>query len=203
MDKLINVLIGTIVQIILIGFIPFIWWVVTKRKKEKFSKWLGLYAIDKKNKKKVLKKTFGTFLLMLLLSIYLLFLTKDLEVASSQFHGLGVKGLLSAIIYSFVQTGFTEELFFRGFLLKRIQSKFGFKTGNIVQSILFSLLHCAMFFTLTNFITVILIGLFTYLVAYLMGHINEKDSKGSILPSWLIHGFANIFSSLLQLFSII
>ena len=60
-----------------------------------------------------------------------------------------------------------------------------------------------MFFTLTNFVTVILIGLFTYLVAYLMGSINEKDAKGSIVPSWLIHGLANIFASSLQLFSII
>ena len=76
MQNLINVIIGTIVQIILVGFIPFIWWSLTKRKKEKFSKWLGLYAIDKKNKKKILKKVFGTFILMLLLSIYLLFLTK-------------------------------------------------------------------------------------------------------------------------------
>lgn len=203
MQNLINVIIGTIVQIIIVGFIPFIWWFLTKRKKEKFSKWLGLYDIEKKNKKKILKKVFGTFVLMFLLSIYLLFLTKDVEVASSQFQGLGVKGLLSAIIYAFGQTGFTEELFFRGFLLKRVQSKFGFKIGNIVQSILFSLLHCAMFFTLTNFVTVILIGLFTYLVAYLMGSINEKDAKGSIVPSWLIHGLANIFASSLQLFSII
>ena len=203
MNLFINILLSSVIQIVLIGVIPFIWWLLTKRKQENFFWWIGLKKIKKEQLKSIICRTLIVIIAFLLLSIYMIFITKDISTATSQFDGLGVKGLISALIYSFVQTSFTEEIFFRGFLLKRIKNKFGFITANIVQSILFALLHCAMFFTLTSIINVILITLFTGLIALAMGYINEKEAAGSIYPSWCIHGIANLFSSIVALFNII
>jgi len=52
------------------------------------------------------------------------------------FYGNGIKALVPAFIYSFIQTGLSEEIFFRGFLEKRLIRKFGFQIGNAMQSIL-------------------------------------------------------------------
>ena len=203
MNLFITILLSSIIQIVLIGVIPFIWWLLTKRKQEKFFCWIGLKKIKKEQLKTIICRTLIVTIAFLLLSIYMIFITKDISTATSQFDGLGVKGLIPAIIYSFIQTSFTEEIFFRGFLLKRIKNKFGFTTANIVQSLLFALLHCAMFLTLTSLFNVILITLFTGLIALAMGYINEKESEGSIYPSWCIHGIANWFSSIVALFNII
>ncbi len=203
MNLFINILLSSIIQIVFIGIIPFIWWLVTKRKQESFFNWIGLKKIKSEQLKQIIRKTLIVIIAFLLLSIYMIFITKDISTATSQFNGLGLKGLMSAIIYSFVQTSFTEEIFFRGFILKRIKNKFGFTTANIIQSILFALLHCAMFFALTNIFNVILITLFTGLIALEMGYINEKESEGSLYPSWCIHGVANFFSSIVEIFNII
>lgn len=36
-----------------------------------------------------------------------------------------------------------------------------------------------------------------------MGYVNEKKANGSIVPSWIIHGIANLFSAIITMFSII
>ena len=200
MDLFLTVLVSSAVQIIVIGIIPFIWWFAAARKEETFFSWIGLKKF--KEIKKVGIKTIIASVLFLLLSLYLLFVTKDMETATSQFSGLGVPGLAGAIVYSFIQTSFTEELFFRGFLLKRIGHKFGFYAGNIIQSILFALLHCVMFIALAKVSHVVLITLFTGIIAFVMGWINEKEAEGSILPSWCIHGVSNLVSSIFSLFSV-
>ena len=88
-------------------------------------------------------------------------------------------------------------------MLKRLSNKFGFKVGNLIQSILFGIIHGIMFFQLVGGVKAVLIILFTGAVGYAMGVINEKKSNGSILPSWSIHAMSNIFSSLISMFSLI
>ena len=201
MELLITILISSVVQVIVIGIIPFIWWLITARKSESFFVWIGLKKVE--GVKKVVLKTILVLLLFSLLSLYLLIVIKDVETAASQFSGLGASGIAAAMIYSLIQTSFTEELFFRGFLLKRISHKFGFYAGNIVQSVLFALLHGVMFISLTNVLNVLLITLFTGLVAFAMGYINEKEANGSIFPSWFIHGASNLAASMFALFNIL
>lgn len=200
MDLLLTILVSAAVQIIVMGIIPFIWWFAAARKEETFFAWIGLKKF--KGIGQVGIKTVIASILFILLSLYLLLVTKDIETATSQFSGLGVPGIAGAVVYSLIQTSFTEELFFRGFLLKRISRKFGFYAGNITQSILFALLHCAMFISLTSVFQVVLITLFTGIIAFVMGFINEKEAEGSILPSWFIHGVSNLASSILSLFSV-
>lgn len=200
---LINRIVSSIIEIILISLIPFIWWSVTARKEQNFFKWLGLKKIEKENMKKSLTGIFLISILFMILSVLTLYMIKDVETATSKFQGLGISGLLPALVYAIFNTSLPEEIFFRGFLQKRLSNKFDFLIANIVQSTLFGLMHGIMFFSLTGALKAVMLILLTGTVAFAMGYINEKKANGSIIPSWTIHALANIFSSVIEMFSII
>lgn len=87
-------------------------------------------------------------------------------------------------------------------MLKRLIKAIGFKKANIIQSVIFDLLHGFMFHSFVGSITMILIISFTGIIAWFMGRINEIYSDGSIVPSWIIHTLSNIFSGICSAFSI-
>ncbi|MCL1699392.1 CPBP family intramembrane glutamic endopeptidase [Lysinibacillus sp. Bpr_S20] len=195
-------IISAMIQVMLFSVIPFIWWFFSARKEQTFLRWLGL-------KKPVIENKRNYFVLLLfiivlfhvpLYSITYFYLDSSI-LASNRFTGIGISGLIPAFFYAIVQTGLSEELFFRGFLLKRFMHKFGFQIGNIVQSLLFGILHGLMMFSFIPFGVVVLVVLATAFVGYLMGWVNERKSNGSILTSWGIHGFANLFASLTAMFN--
>ena len=104
------------------------------------------------------------------------------------------------MIYAIFKTGLSEELFFRGFLGKRFISKFGFNKGNFIQAFLFGLIHGVLFFNYVGIIYGLLITFITGWIGWIMGYINEKESAGSIFPSWGIHSVMNIVSTISVLF---
>ena len=87
--------------------------------------------------------------------------------------------------------------------MKRLTNKFGFNIANFTQALLFGLLHGLMFYALVGVVKTILIITLTGAIACLMGCINEKNSNGSIIPSWIIHTVSNLFSGICAAFSII
>lgn len=87
--------------------------------------------------------------------------------------------------------------------MKRLANKFGFNIANFIQALLFGLLHGAMFFALVGVLKTILIIIFTGVIAWFMGYINEKNANGSIISSWIIHTISNLFSGICAAFSII
>ena len=200
---IVNKIISSIVEIVLISLIPFIWWIATAKQKENFFKWIGIKGIEKKNKKATLISTLLISLMFILVSIFPLYITKDIETATSEFKGLGISALLPALIYAILNTSLPEEIFFRGFLLKRIASKFGYLIANIIQSVIFGLLHGIMFFNILGVVKTIIIIFFTGLIAFAMWYVNEKKANGSILPSWFIHALSNTFASIVEMFSLI
>lgn len=193
-------LLSSTLQIILFSIIPLIWWFVTSRKKESFFKWIGLKKITGG------KKTWTAIILVaisfILIGLLTLYAIRNIKTATSDFSGLGVRAIPSIIVYAAFNTALPEELFFRGFLLKRLIKILGFKRANIIQSLIFALLHGLMFHSYVGTITLILIALFTGIVALLMGKINELYSDGSILPSWIIHTLSNLFSGMCSAFLI-
>lgn len=201
MSLLISKILNSLIQIILFAIIPFIWWLVSARKEVKFSEWIGLKKIEG-GKKTVVAIIITAFAFLLLGAVTLYFL-QGVETATSEFAGLGTKAIPAIIIYAVFNTSFPEELVFRGFLLKRIASKFGFNVANWIQAILFGLMHGVMFISVTGVLKAVLIILFTSAIAWFMGNINEKKSNGSILPSWIIHAVSNIFSGICAAFSIL
>ncbi len=198
---MISEIIGSAVQLVLFGIVPFTWWLLTARKKEGFFKWLGIKRI--KNIKEVIFPTLITIVGFMLMGYFTLYLIRDVETATTSYAGLGIAGVPIVIVYALVHTSLSEELLFRGFLLKRIGNKFGFITGNLLQAILFGLLHGIMFIGYAGIVKAIIIILFTGTLAFAMGYINEKKADGSILPSWSIHFISNLFSGILSLFSIL
>jgi membrane protease YdiL (CAAX protease family) len=197
MELLISKAVSSVIQIILFSLIPFIWWLITARKKMNFFRWIGL------------KKTAGTSFLLwtagisaafILVSFFMLTSLKGVEMATSDFAGLGIGALPAILVYALFNTALPEEILFRGFILKRIANKFGFAAGNTVQALIFGIVHGIMFFTVTGPVKALLIILFTGIIGWFIGFINEKKAEGSIIPGWIIHSIANIFSGLCSAF---
>lgn len=197
----VNKIISSIIQIILFALIPFIWWLVSARKQQPFPQWLGLKKCAAN--KDVVLWTAGISLAFIILGAFILYAVKGVETAASEFTGMGVRAIPAVLVHAVLNTGFSEELLFRGFLLKRLTSKLGFTAANTIQALLFGLLHGVMFFSMVGALKAILIIAFTGTLAWFMGYINEKKANGSIIPSWIIHSISNIFSGLCSAFLII
>lgn len=171
-------------QVILVSVIPFIWWLAFRRKEANFFKWLGLKkpVINNKCRYVIIFVTTVIFLSIPGFLIIHYFVNKSV-LATTQFYGQGASALLPALIYAFIQTGLSEEIFFKGFLTKRLISKLGFHIGNGVQGLLFGLMHGGMFIFSSGILKAFIIILFTGIAGWLMGWINEKESDGSIVSS--------------------
>lgn len=111
--------------------------------------------------------------------------------------------VLPALIYSFLQTGLSEEIFFRGFLMRIFIDAFGFNIGNFIQGLLFGVLHGIIFFSVLGITQVLIVVFITGATGLLMGWINEKQSGGSIVSSWLLHGLANLIASVIAMFNLL
>ncbi|AIZ36132.1 CPBP family intramembrane metalloprotease [Parvimonas micra] len=203
MDLLMKKLTNSIIQIIIFSIIPFLWWLITSRKKMNFFEWIGLKKVNNIKENKLFAWIFSVLVLFLIISVFILYSLKNVNVASSEFTGLGIKSLPSILIYAIFNTSLPEEILFRGFLLKRIGNKFGFIVSNGIQSLLFGCIHGIMFFSAIGILKSMLIILFTGIIGWIMGYINEKKANGSILPSWFIHVVANIFSGIFYAFQLI
>lgn len=203
MDLLMKKLTNSIIQIIIFSIIPFLWWLITSRKKMNFFEWIGLKKVNNIKENKLFAWIFSVLVLFLITSVFILYSLKNVNVASSEFTGLGIKSLPSILIYAIFNTSLPEEILFRGFLLKRIGNKFGFIVSNGIQSLLFGCIHGIMFFSAIGILKSMLIILFTGIIGWIMGYINEKKANGSILPSLFIHAVANIFSGICYAFQLI
>lgn len=198
MNLFVSKVMSSVLQIILFMIVPFIWWLVTARKKQKFMEWIGLKKIE--GGTKTLMATLLVAVAFLFTGVLTLYAIGNVKTATSEFAGLGGVAIPAIIIYAAFNTAFPEELLIRGFLLKRLENKLGFNIANAIQALLFGLLHGAMFFSLVGVIKAILIIAFTGVIAWFMGYINEKYSNGSIIPSWIIHTISNLFSGICSAF---
>lgn len=201
MNLFVTEIVNSILQIIMFGIIPYAYWFITARKQQKLVEWIGLKKIEGGNK--TVTSIIVVSIIFMTLGGLILYALKDVKIATSKFTGLGVEAIPAIVIYAIFSTSFSEELIFRGFILKRLLNIFGFNIANFMQAFLFGLLHGVMFFGLVGMIKTILITIFTSAIAWLMGYINEKYSNGSILPSWIIHTFSNLFSGICAAFLII
>ena len=145
----------------------------------------------------------GTTFLFPFLTLFMFWSLKNVEMATSVFAGKGCSALVAIGIYAVFNTALTEEIVFRGFLLKRLSSHIGFPASNGIQSILFGLCTALCLYRQRGILKPLGISLFTGSIGWLMGFINEKIAKGSILPSWWIDAGANIFAGLCSAFFVV
>ena len=200
----INFLLGAILQVVLVLLISLICWTITARKRCSFFEWIGLKKVKTNNKKGLIILSITTVIVLLIPGIFIIpnFVSPS-EMATNQFSGKGLSTLVQAVIYSFVQTGLSEEILFRGFIGKRLINRVGFNIGNLLQGIIFGLLHGVMVYSIVSLYVCFFVVLFTGTAGYMMGYVDEKLTTGSIVPGWLMHGCSNLLMSLVAMFNLI
>lgn len=193
---------GAAMQVLLFSLIPVVWWLMTARKKSDFFGWIGLKRIvhDGNFVLTILFTVLAALVFIFSMYICMHSISGEITTAGSQFSGAGIAGVPAVFVYAYIRTGLSEEIVFRGFILKRIKSKFGFSTGNFVQAMVFGLLHGIPFGLTTNkmLITVVL-TILPGAFGYYMGWLNEKRCGESILSGWLIHGTLNFIVAVMAL----
>lgn len=197
-------MINAIVQVLLFSVIPFVWWSFSAKKETPFLEWLGLHRPIIVDKGKYAIFYILSIVIVVMPNFALVFFYMDGSIlASNQFAGLGLAGLIPALLYAMIQTGLSEELLFRGFLLKRLAKSFGFQVGNLLQSLVFGCIHGALLWTVLPVPIILLVVLSTGLAGYVMGWMNERVGGGSIVTSWSIHSLTNLMTACLSLFQIL
>lgn len=196
-------LMSGIMELLIVSVIPFITWLIWSRKKVGFFDWIGLKKVESQKMRQLLLTILGISLLFLLFSIVVFAWFDSSQTATAAFSGKGMGALPAILAYAILGTALPEEIFFRGFLLKRLQGKLGLLGANLVQSLLFGLIHALMFIQLTGYLKAFVILVFISLIAYIFGAINEQQANGSILPSFFIHTLVNTTAGLLFAFSLI
>lgn len=194
----ISEVINSIIQVILFSLIPFIWWLITARRKESFFSWIGLKK-PSKSFKSLLPYILVIFIVCEALGLLLYNGLLRTDWNTSQFAGAGAAGIPCALIYSYIQTAFSEEILFRGFIQKRLQHVMDFKIAAVIQGILFGAIHVVLSLNYITFAQGVVLLLYPMITAILMAFINEKKADGSILPSWLIHGTLNTITQFINL----
>lgn len=192
--------IGTILQILVFTFIPFLVYVIRYRKVKGFFGYIGL---KKSTKRANYLAVFAS--LLFAVPVLILIVVSD-EIKTIMFDpesvtgkirqmGFGIGSLFTLLMIALFKTSFAEELLFRGFLAKRLIAVLGYRNGNLIQAVLFGIVHTILFTMITsNPVFLILIFLIPSLGAYVSVFLNEKVADGSILPGWISHGLANVLA---------
>lgn len=202
MDLMIEILIRSAGRILISVFPPFFWWVGRSRKSGKFFESIGFKGMDKGGSYNSGGWIIGTSLLSIVSSFMLLNMTLYSNSGIFIFSGGGIGVLPSLLIYAIITTSLPEEIFFRGFLLKRLSSRLGFGAANIIQSILFGLLHGFLVFTEAGVVKSVHSVILIAIIGWLLGYINEEKARGSILPSWGIHAITVIYAGICTAFGL-
>ena len=197
---MLNEIIGAILQVAVFMLIPFLVYLITKRKAKGFWDYIGL---KRSNQKANLLAVAACLVFVLPIMILLYFSADFKEImfdpksVTGKFRAMGFSGasLFLVMVHAIFKTSFAEEVLFRGFLAKRLIAWLGYQWGNIVQASLFAALHSAIFMTITDDIGfLIFIFLAPFAGAYISVYLNEKVANGSIIPGWISHGLANVLA---------
>lgn len=106
--------------------------------------------------------------------------------------GLGGEAIGMALLYGVIQTGFTEELLFRGLIAGSLSRRLSFFPANLAQAFVFLLPHLAGLLFAPEMWSMLFL---VYAYALVFGWIRYRS--GSILGSWLIHASGNVTMALL------
>lgn len=195
-----SILISSVLQVIIFSAVPVVWWAATARKENSFFQWIGLKKPIYANKRHLIIVLGAAVLVSVLMQLIIPRLVEMDTTAVSPFIDQGFAALVPALIFSFVTTGLSEEILFRGFLGKRLIAQHGFSTGNFVQALIFGMIHGVLSMGRVRIFPALLLVLITGAAGWVMGYVNERLAGGSIVPSWLIHGIANMISALMVMF---
>lgn len=188
-------LISMIFQVLLFLIIPLVFYIASNKKISGFYTYIGFKKTNKSAylesvKFSILSYLFTFFCVMIPLRLVYGYLPIQslVQIDKSSI----TSSIILLIIYG-VQTGLSEELFFRGFLAKNIINKFGLNKGNLIQSLIFMIFHLSTF-KFSWSLDCILPIINTFVVGYTFGYLMIKKTNGSILPLVICHAVINMVS---------
>lgn len=113
--------------------------------------------------------------------------------AQASFAGLGMGGVVMAavLLYGVLQTGFSEEVLFRGLIAGALSRKLSLPWANLGQALIFLLPHLAVLFIMPEMWWVLLLVLAGGLFA---GWVRIRS--GSIIGPWILHSAVNVTTAL-------
>ena len=201
MTQLLNELISAILQVAVFTLIPFIFFLFRKDKTITFSRYIGFYQPTKQS---VIYSIF-TSLLFLIAGIALVFIDDGFRqivhaptsvTGKLRLMGFTFESITTLLIIALLKTSLSEEIFFRGFIAKRLIHSLGFRTGNFLQAFIFGFVHLILVWKLIQpaLSGIIIIFIFSTLAGWVIGYIKEKHANGSIIPGWIAHGLGNTLS---------
>ena len=101
--------------------------------------------------------------------------------------GLGGPAVLMALLYGVVQTGFPEELLFRGLIAGSLSRRLPLLWANLGQALIFFIPHLLVLTVMPEMWGILPI---IFAVALFCGWVRIKS--GSIFGSWLLHASGNV-----------
>ena len=107
--------------------------------------------------------------------------------------------MLAGVSYAFVRTAGSEELLIRGLLYKRLITCFGVGPANLIQALLFTLIHNGLIVLAMPDAPWWLhadIFLRIFVLSWVVGWYMERRDNGSLLMPWICHGIANLLTFL-------
>lgn len=200
MYNIISELLNTIIQLLIFSLFPVLYYFIKYKKISGVISFIGLKRCNSKS------AFISITVAAIFTSIFLLIIYSYGDLYKIMTNGNSVTGKLKKmpfhwsiiivlLVIAFIKTALAEEILFRGFLAKFLIKKLGFKSGNILQALIFGILHLLLFAFLTNNIIVLfLCFVFPFSIALIGAYINEKKANGSILPSFIIHGLSNFIT---------
>jgi membrane protease YdiL (CAAX protease family) len=209
MTEILSELFSTILQIGVFTLIPFLFFIFRKDKTITFRQYIGLY---KPTTKSIVYVLFVS-LLFVAVGIGMTFIDSGIKQAvmtppsitgKLRLMGLNSNTIVILLIIALFKTSFAEEILFRGFIAKQLNKKFNFNIGNILQALIFGIIHLILFWALTKSTLMPLIFIFvlTTFAGWTIGYIKEKYANGSIIPGWIAHGLGNVISYMIIAFAI-
>ena len=195
---MVNTFISAFGQVIVFSLIPFIVYLISKKKAKGFFSYIGL--------KRSNAKAYGLALLLMIAiaTPILLIASADPDFRSAllapssvsgriRAMGFGLESSIALLLIAVIKTGLSEEIFFRGFVAKRLIAVTSFRTGNMIQAIIFGAIHTLLFLNLTdNLLFLVSSFVMPAIGAYIKVYLNEKMAGGSIVPGWIAHASSNL-----------
>lgn len=182
-------------NILLFSFIPLVWHLIRRRTLQGFAQSLGLYRT---------RKDLNLFTVFLIIApAYLATLAANIALIVLGYSGRSpadTQGLtavtlfLSLLLYG-LKTGIAEEIFFRGFLARKLIGVLGFSRGNVIQAAVFALPHVVLSGSASTADIVVRV-LNAFLLGYVFGYVMDRKCDGSIVPVMIAHTAINMVSSL-------
>lgn len=190
---------NTLLQLLVFTLVPLVVYVVQNKSFKGFFSNVGLKNSTKKANLIALGLSIVPLIPFLVFienpAFFQMMKSPDTVTGKLSHMGVGAASTAMLVLIALVKTSLTEEILFRGFIAKRLVKATNFRTGNIVQALIFGVLHLLIFLSIEA--SVLLLA-FVFIVpavfAYTLFYLNEKLANGSIIPGWIAHGVGNLIA---------